>query len=79
MNGLLFSAQVDAGINCFCGSADDEASKPLHSFDKNLFDLCKVPADQIAVSGACVACWNLLDNHYIMAKLLIVEYSLIVS
>ena len=58
---FLFSLQADGGINCFCGSlADDEATKPLHSFDKNLFDLCKVPADQIAVSGAyMVACWHL--------------------
>ena len=48
-----FCLQVDAGITCLCGSsAEDEATKPLHSFDKNLFDFCKVPADQIAVSGA---------------------------
>lgn len=53
MNGLF---QIDGGVPCFRGSStDDEAIKPLHSFDKNLFDLCKVPADQIAVSGACVA------------------------
>ena len=49
----VFSCQTDGGVPCFCGSStDDEATKPLHSFDKNLFDLCKVPADQIAVSGA---------------------------
>ena len=49
--------QVDLGINWLCSSsAEDEASKPLHSFDKNLFDLCKVPADQIAVSIHLLAC-----------------------
>ena len=57
---FLFSLQADGGINCFGSLADDEATKLLHSFDKNLFDLCKVPADQIAVSGTyIVACWHL--------------------
>ena len=48
---IIILSQIDIGVSCFSGSsADDEATKPLHSFDKNLFDLCKVPADQIAVS-----------------------------
>lgn len=67
---IVVVSQADGGVTCFgSSSTDDEASKPLHSFDKNIFELCKVPADQIAVSEDLlgyirVILWLLNDGWY---------------